>query len=71
MGNFSATVIREGIMFELEIEVTEAEPEVGYQGGFDIESIKFQGEEFRDILKEDIVEEISILAGVVFNDREL
>ena len=56
------TVKYEGINFDLEIEHEEPEPETGYRGCFNATSIKVEGNELIDLLKESVVEDLERLA---------
>jgi len=56
------TVKYEGINFDLVIEHEEPEPETGYRGCFNATSIKIEGNELIDLLKESVVENLERLA---------
>jgi len=56
------TVKYEGINFDLVIEHKKPEPETGYRGCFNATSIKIEGNELIDLLKESVVEDLEKLA---------
>jgi len=58
------TVMYEGIYFDLEIEIEheESEEDRGYKGCFNATSVKIEGHELIDLLKESVIEDLERLA---------
>ena len=56
------TVRYEGIYFDLEIEHEEPEEDTGYKGCFNATSVKIEGHELIDLLKESVIEDLERLA---------
>jgi len=56
------TVNYEGMVFDLVIEHEDPEPETGYKGWFKAISVKLEGHELIDLLKESVIENLERVA---------